>query len=89
MIELNVLPYPLTEGGEYDEEGNVITEPTVIEGFHVNTLGEIEGADDYIVTPNSPKRKFSGRDDAIYYAFPDEETFRGFVPLEDGEKIED
>lgn len=26
----------ISEGGEWDEDGTVITEPTVIEGWHVN-----------------------------------------------------
>jgi hypothetical protein len=29
----------ISKGGEYDSEGNVITPPTVLPGWHVNTLG--------------------------------------------------
>lgn len=48
--------------GVYDEEtGEVITEPTTMEGFHVNFIGEfLEELQANIVTPSSPYRKFAG-----------------------------
>ena len=49
---------------ETDEETgeiNVVSEPTVIEGFHVNFIGEFpEELQTNIVTPSSPYRKFAG-----------------------------
>ena len=60
--------------GVYDEEtGEVITEPTILEGYHVNTTEAIDGADEYLVTPTIPRVKFAGVE-TFYYSFPDEST---------------
>lgn len=50
------------EGGEYDSEGNVITPPTQIPGYHVNTLGPVpvEFRPFVIKPPRSPIRVFAG-----------------------------
>lgn len=50
----------LTEGGQWDEEGNEVVAPTVIDGWHVN-IRLIEGEDaepllPYLVTPSNPRR---------------------------------
>ena len=50
----------ITEGGEWDNEGNVITEPTVLSGWHVNYLGDLPtGWESYEVTPSTPYRVFA------------------------------
>lgn len=47
----------ITRGGEWDEEGNVITPPTVLDGWHVNYSGELlEGWEEFVVTPANPVR---------------------------------
>ena len=47
----------ITRGGEWDEEGNVITEPTVLDGWHVNYRGEVPDEWlQYAVEPASPAR---------------------------------
>lgn len=48
--------------GVYNEEtGEVISEPTAMEGYHVNFIGELpEELQANIVTPVSPYRKFAG-----------------------------
>lgn len=47
----------IPRGGEWDEDGNVITEPTVLEGWHVNYRGEVPDAWlQYAVWPQSPAR---------------------------------
>jgi hypothetical protein len=50
------------EGGTYDPEtGEVITPPTALPGYHVNTLGLApEAWDEYLVVVNSPSRIFAG-----------------------------
>jgi hypothetical protein len=50
------------EGGTYDPEtGEVITPPTALPGWHVNTLGLApEAWDSYLVVVNSPARIFAG-----------------------------
>lgn len=50
----------ITRGGEWDEEGNVITAPTVLDGWHVNYSGELpEGWEEYVVEPQQPVRRWS------------------------------
>jgi hypothetical protein len=47
----------IQRGGEWDEEGNVITPPTVLDGWHVNLQGELpEGWEQYVVHPQNPVR---------------------------------
>ena len=50
----------ITIGGKYDEEGNVVVAPTVLDGWHVNFMGELpEDWADYVVTPEQPVRVFA------------------------------
>lgn len=52
---------PIVQGGEWDAEGNVIVEPTVIDGHHVNYAGDPpEAFDPYLVVVNSASRIFLG-----------------------------
>jgi hypothetical protein len=48
----------ITRGGEYDPEtGEVITPPTVLDGWHLNYQGPLpEGWEQYAVTPANPVR---------------------------------
>ena len=49
----------ISRGGEWDEDGNVITEPTVLDGWHVNYRGEVPDEWlQYAVTPENPARVF-------------------------------
>jgi hypothetical protein len=49
----------ISRGGEWDEDGNVITEPTVLEDWHVNYRGEVPDEWlQYAVTPQNPVRVF-------------------------------
>lgn len=50
----------ISRGGEWDEEGNVITPPEVLPGWHVNYVGEVpEGWEQYAVSPEQPVRVFA------------------------------
>jgi hypothetical protein len=51
----------ITRGGEYDPEtGEVIVAPTVLDGFHVNFIGELpDGWDEFLVSPAAPYRVFA------------------------------
>ena len=45
------------EGGTYDAEGEVITPPTALDGWHVNYQGELpDGWDEFAVFPKQPVR---------------------------------
>jgi hypothetical protein len=47
----------ITRGGEWDDEGNVITPPETLDGWHVNYRGPVpEGWDAYAVFPQNPVR---------------------------------
>ena len=51
----------ITEGGTYDAEGNVITPPVVLTGWHVNTTGIApESWDQHLVIVNTASRVFFG-----------------------------
>jgi len=52
---------PITEGGEWDADGNVVVPPVVHEGHHVNFQGEPpEAFDPYLVVVNSASRILLG-----------------------------
>lgn len=47
----------IQRGGEWDEEGNVITPPEVLDGWHLNYRGELpDGWEKYAVYPANPVR---------------------------------
>jgi hypothetical protein len=51
----------LYEGGTYDAEGNVITPPVALPGWHVNYAGEPpEAWDQFLIIVNSASRVFFG-----------------------------
>jgi hypothetical protein len=51
----------LSIGGTYDPEtGEVITPPTLLDGWHVNFVGELpEAWEEYVVEPKRPRRVFA------------------------------
>ena len=51
----------IVRGGEWDSEtGEVITPPTVLDGWHVNFVGKLpEGWDAFAVSPAQPVRVFA------------------------------
>ena len=50
----------ITRGGEWDETGNVITPPEVLDGWHVNYQGELpDGWEEFAVYPANPVRKWA------------------------------
>jgi hypothetical protein len=49
------------EGGTYNAEGEVITPPVALTGWHVNTAGLApEAWDEFQVNPATPSRIFAG-----------------------------
>jgi hypothetical protein len=50
----------ITRGGEWDDEGNVITPPEVLDGWHVNYVGNLpDGWEGFLVEPTNPYRVFA------------------------------
>jgi hypothetical protein len=46
--------------GVYNNDGEVITPPTQMEGWHVNIIGELpQELNQYLVTPSNPYRVFA------------------------------
>jgi len=61
----------ITKPGTYDENGDELTPPVLLPGFHVNVVGIApESWDSFLVVVNSPSRIFAGGGGAV----PDEET---------------
>lgn len=49
------------EGGTYGANGEVVTPPVALSGWHVNTIGYAPPAwDQYLVVVNTPARIFAG-----------------------------
>jgi len=47
-------------GGEYDDEGEVLVPPALLDGWHINYSGELpDGWEEYIVNPKNPVRVFA------------------------------
>ncbi len=47
----------IARGGEYDKDGNVLVPPTMLDGWHVNYIGELPNDwDQYVVQPTQPVR---------------------------------
>jgi len=53
IVELGTL----SEGGQWDNEGNVVEEPIILEGYHVDIKTDrlIDELNQYIVTPKNPR----------------------------------
>jgi hypothetical protein len=51
----------ISKGGEWDPEtGEVLVEPTVLDGWHVNYLGVVpDGWEQYAVWPRNPTRQWA------------------------------
>ena len=51
---------PLWIGGRWDEEGEQIESPVLLEGWHANYIGELpDGWEQYLVMPRRPRRVFA------------------------------
>lgn len=46
--------------GSYDEQGNVITEPTYADGYHYDVMSNHPIEFENQITPNNPKHTFCG-----------------------------
>lgn len=57
---IDVIGTLYNDDGVYDEEGEEVTAPTPMDGWHVNYLGDLpDGWETYEVKPEPPKRIFA------------------------------
>ena len=77
MNDLSVIGKIVDTPGTYDEQGNQLTAPTYITGWHVNTTSEVAQWADYLCDPQptTPVRVYAGGVVPVCYIFPDEDTF--------------
>lgn len=57
IVEIGLI---IEHHGTYDEEGNVITEPTFIEGYHYDVMSEQEIEFKSAIDTDSPLHTFAG-----------------------------
>ena len=58
---MDIIGVIYNDDGVYDDEGEVVTPPTPMVGWHVNFKGTLpEGWDTNVVTPSTPYRIFAG-----------------------------
>ena len=83
MKNIDVIGKIVDTQGTYDEEGNELTAPTYIAGFHVNTTSEVAEWSDYLCDPqpSTPMRVYAGDVTTVCYSFPDEDTFNEMEPV--------
>lgn len=69
----------------YDEQGNELMPTTYLPGFHVNFPEEVPEIAAYKLDPqpSTPYRIYAGGVMPVCYQFPDEETFRQYLPEEE------
>ena len=83
---IHIRTYPTVVTGA-DEDGFPIIE--AVDGVHIDTLEAIDGAEEYIVHPETPQHSFAGvaLDKVHRYKFSDEEAYKPFDPLFEVESI--
>jgi hypothetical protein len=77
MKNIDVIGKIVDTQGTYDDEGNELTAPTYIAGWHVNTTSEVPEWADYLcdLQPVTPVRIYAGGVVPVCYLFPNEDTF--------------
>jgi hypothetical protein len=77
MKNIDVIGKIVDTQGTYDDEGNELTAPTYVEGWHVNTTSEVAEWSAYLCDPQptTPVRIYAGGVTPVCYSFLDEDTF--------------
>lgn len=58
-------------------DGDVLSGGEPLPGYHINTIPEVPGWEQYRIEPASKRRVFAGMGaETVCYVFPDEQTFR-------------
>lgn len=65
-----------------DAAGNYLSGGDPLPGYHINTIPEVPGWEQYRVEPEHKRRVFAGMEaETVCYVFPDEATFRSEANL--------
>jgi len=77
MKNIDVIGKIVDTQGTYDDEGNELTAPKYLTGWHVNTTSKVAEWADYLCDPQptTPVRIYAGGVVPVCYSFPDEDTF--------------
>ena len=62
IVEIGMV---IDQEATYDEQGNILTEPTYVDGYHFDIMLEKEVEFDNVITPNNPKHQFAGYETTI------------------------
>lgn len=73
MISTDVIGTIYTPG-TYDSEGNTLTEPVALTGYHVNTTQSVPQWSASEVHPSTPRRVFGGAR-TYFYTFTSESAY--------------
>lgn len=77
MIQIDPIGTLYTPG-TYDAQGQVITAPAVIPGYHVNTTRPVDAWSAKQVTPATPQRVFAGAQ-TFFYTFADADEYEAMA----------
>lgn len=81
MINIDVIGILYTPGA-YDAQGEVITAPVALPGYHVNTTAPVVDWEAFKVTPLSPSRVFGGHE-THFYTFADLAEYEAYLATAD------
>lgn len=74
MVELSVIGLIEKSRGTYDSDGNEISPPKYVKGWHVNTHKSIPELKPFEITVSTPERVYLGAD-TIFLRFKNEQEF--------------
>lgn len=57
--------------------------PVLLDGWHVDSLQPIKGAEAFLINPSNPKHGFAGVDFCYKYKFSSKEQAKEYLPLEE------
>lgn len=63
---------------DLNEDPELQQKPELLSGFHINSTKYLLGLDDYLVSPETPRREFAGID-TIYYTFESEDQAKDLL----------
>lgn len=79
MINIDVIG-ALYTSGTFDADGNTLTAPAALPGYHVNTTAPVVGWEAFKVTPATPQRVFGGHETHCY-TFANQEEYEALTEV--------